>query len=65
MNNSSRIPLIRLDKEQSSSKNFEDAENICRVVGTDPEEERKEEEESRSRKKRLANFLNSTFIKKQ
>ena len=65
MNESPRIPLIRLDEEQSSSKKFEDTENICRVVVTDSEEERNKKEESRSRKKRLANFLNSTFIKKQ
>ena len=67
MNESPRIPIIRLDEEQSSSKHFKDSENICRIEEhtSDSEEDRAEKEDARSCKKRLANFLNSCFIKEQ
>ena len=67
MNESSKIPIIRLAEEQSSTRYLEDTENICRIEvhTSDSEEERIEKEEAQSRKRRLANFLNSCFVKKQ
>ena len=65
MNTASRIPVIHIDKEQSTSKNFEDSENIHRTVENYAEEDRKKEEKSSDFRRKIYNFLHSVFFQKQ
>ena len=65
MNTASRTPVIQTDKEHSTSREFEDPENIHRTIENLSEENRKEEEKSSDRRKKRCNFMHSAFFQKQ
>ena len=65
MNNASRIPVLQTDEEHSTSRKFEDPENIYRTVENLSEKDRTEKEKSSDHRKKLCNFMHSVFFKKR